>query len=448
MHRALGVAMLALGSQGMRMGMLAAIARQLEQDIFMVAAPLTAARWMGFIFGAPALSAGIAQALTGLWMDKLGMRRIMLASNVLSWVGAAMCLSVDAASQGVWALWLFFAGMIFLGLGGGGYETVNNTLVPTLYAEDRVRKMSQLHAWWPGGMLLGTLCGAALLPFDLDWRLAYALSLLPIVALTLWVPGTVYPDMRQGALAKAWAGQAESEPKRPPQPQHQPQRDLRWAELRRFGFIWMLVCMALGAAVELLPPPWFSITLSRTTGVTGATYLLLVFSAMFILRQGLALYANRLPPMRLLHLSALLALAGFLLMARATEAWQGVLAVLLWAAGCSAFWPTMMVLMSQRHAKAGALGIGLLGTMGTLADFAVQPLFGHIYDRAKIAAAGGQEAFAALTHAGDTVALEAVFRIASHHAFYVAALLPLALIPALFVLGRAKSERQAEAKAS
>jgi MFS family permease len=428
--------MLALGSQGMRMGLLAVIARQLEHDVFMVAAPLTAARWMGFIFGAPALAAALTQALAGLWMERLGMRRIMLAANVFSWMGGALCLSVDATSQGVAALWLFFAGSIFLGLGGGCYETVNNTLVPTLYADDRERKMSQLHAWWPGGMLLGTLVGAALAAFEIGWRFKFALSLSPILLLTLLVPATVYPVIAGSASSAAEGANSV------PGQGHGPKSDPRWAELLRPACLWLLFCMVLTAAIELLPPPWFSVTLARTTDVTGSVYLILVFTTMFGLRQALALFADRIRPMTLLHLSGLFALAGFLLMAHATEAWQGVLAVLLWAAGCSAFWPTMMVLMSQRHARAGALGLGLLGTVGTLADFVAQPLFGHVYDRAKIAAAGGQEAFrdlterAALAHlAPAQMALEGVLRAASHQAFFYAAWLPLALIPALVVLG-------------
>lgn len=479
--------MLALGSQGMRMGLLAVIARQLEQEVFMVAAPLTAARWMGFIFGAPALAAALTQALAGLWMERLGMRRIMLAANVFSWVGGALCLSVDAASQGVAALWLFFAGSIFLGLGGGCYETVNNTLVPTLYADDRERKMSQLHAWWPGGMLAGTLVGAALMAFELGWRFKFALSLTPILLLTALVPTTVYPiisgsaspegegegggESGRGSWSRSRSGSANSAPSQAlghgRSQSHGPKPDPRWSELLRPACLWLLFCMVLTATIELLPPPWFSVTLARTTEVTGSVYLVLVFTTMFGLRQVLALFAHRIKPMTLLHVSAFFTLAGFLLMARATEAWQGVLVVLLWAAGCSAFWPTMMVLMSQRHARAGALGLGLLGTVGTLADFVAQPLFGHLYDRAKIAAAGGQEAFRALTEraaqavqtgaeatgAGPGVeaaqgldaalahlapaqlALEGVLRTAAQQAFAYAAWLPLMLIPALVVLG-------------
>jgi MFS family permease len=465
--------MLALGSQGMRMGLLAVIARQLEQEVFMVAAPLTAARWMGFIFGAPALAAALTQALAGLWMERLGMRRIMLAANVFSWVGGALCLSVDAASQGVAALWLFFAGSIFLGLGGGCYETVNNTLVPTLYADDRERKMSQLHAWWPGGMLAGTLVGAALMALELGWRFKFALSLTPILLLTALVPTTVYPVMRLAGIGNAsnagrpggkpgsaspegevegggggesGRGNANSAPSQAlghgRSQSHGPKPDPRWSELLRPACLWLLFCMVLTATIELLPPPWFSVTLARTTEVTGSVYLVLVFTTMFGLRQVLALFAHRIKPMTLLHVSAFFTLAGFLLMARATEAWQGVLAVLLWAAGCSAFWPTMMVLMSQRHARAGALGLGLLGTVGTLADFVAQPLFGHLYDRAKIAAAGGQEAFRALTEGAGLahltpaqLALEGVLRTAAQQAFAYAAWLPLMLIPALVVLG-------------
>ncbi len=405
----------------MRVGLMAVMARQLEQDLFMPLAPLTAARWLGFAFGGPAIASALAQVLAGFTMNRWGMRFLMAASCLFSILGGTMALMADPAKQGEGALWLFVLGCTLLGAGGGFLETVNNNLVPALFPEDRVRKMNALHAWWPGGMFIGALVGAGLAAWDWSWRAQFAVALLPIAAMVALWPRVHFPIV----LATREA-----------------QSRLMLSEVLRPACLWLLLCMVFTAATELLPPPWLPLTLSRNTGVTGSAYLLFAFGLMFALRQVLAIVAGRISPLVLVSISAVFATAGMALFGLARQPWSGMAAVLFWVLGTSALWPAMLVMMSQRHARAGALGIGLMGMVGTLSDFVAQPLFGHLYDRAKVSLAGGAAAFEALSGP----ALENVLAGASRTTFVWATVLPGLLIPLFGVLAMMKASPQANSK--
>ena len=59
-------------------------------------------------------------------------------------------------------------------------------------------------------------------------------------------------------------------------------------------------------------------------------------------------------------------------------------------------WPTMLAAVARRYPRTGSWGIGLVNFAGALAIYLVLPEIGKIYDTAKIAKAGGAEAFQAL----------------------------------------------------
>lgn len=413
--------MLALGGQGMRVGLMAVMARQLEQELFMPLAPLSAARWLGFAFGGPAIASALAQVLAGFTLHRWSMRSMMAASCLFSILGGALALLANPAEQGETALWFFVLGCTLLGAGGGFLETVNNNLVPALFPADSARKMNALHAWWPGGMFLGALAGAGLAAWHWSWRAQFAFALWPIAAMiALW------PRVRFPAITAVPGTHSRS----------------MLSEVMRPACLWLLLCMVFTSATELLPPPWLPLTLSRNTGVTGSVYLLFAFGLMFALRQVLAAVAGRVAPLALVSISAVFATAGMALFALARQPGSGAAAVLLWVLGTSALWPAMLVLMSHRHPRAGALGIGLMGMVGTLSDFVAQPLFGHLYDRAKISLAGGALAFEALRGA----ALESVLAGASRQTFLWATVLPCLLLPLFGVLAWMKASPQADSK--
>jgi hypothetical protein len=87
-------------------------------------------------------------------------------------------------------------------------------------------------------------------------------------------------------------------------------------------------------------------------------------------------------------------------------------------------WPTMLGAVSERFPRSGALGMGLIGTAGSLSIYFLLPQMGKIFDSAKVQAAGGEAAFTALT--GDS--LNAVLAQASTASFRIVAFLPALLL--------------------
>jgi len=114
-----------------------------------------------------------------------------------------------------------------------------------------------------------------------------------------------------------------------------------------------------------------------------------------------------------------------------------VLAATVWGTGVCYMWPTMLGATSERFPRGGALLMGLMGTGGTLSIYFVLPQMGKIFDQAKIAEAGGAQAFAALS--GDK--LNDVLVFASQRSFRIVAILPailLAVFGAIWLRDRAK----------
>jgi hypothetical protein len=192
---------------------------------------------------------------------------------------------------------------------------------------------------------------------------------------------------------------------------------------RPMFWVW-LACMFLTAAAELAPVQWIDLTLTRTVGMRGIWLVIYVSMMMFVLRHFAGPIAERISPLGMLWGSAGLAALGLLLLPLADSPATGLLAATVWGLGVCFLWPTMLANVAERYPRGGELFIGLMGVAGALSIHFVLPELGKIFDRTKLAAAGGEEAFRAL----DTAALEPVLRTASQVSFQTLAWLPAILI--------------------
>ena len=50
---------------------------------------------------------------------------------------------------------MLFAATLVIGIANGLVEAAINPLVATIYAEDKTRRLVALHAWFPGGIVIG-----------------------------------------------------------------------------------------------------------------------------------------------------------------------------------------------------------------------------------------------------------------------------------------------------
>src|SRR5438093_12103119 len=123
---------------------------------------------IGAMYG-PAFSGfTLSIIIAGSLVDWLGMRNLLLASS-LGYVGSILVIlfaprpagSVDSIF-GNSATLILYAAILVTGLSQGLVEAVINPLIATIYSNDKTSKLNMLHAWWPGGLVVGGLIAFAL----------------------------------------------------------------------------------------------------------------------------------------------------------------------------------------------------------------------------------------------------------------------------------------------
>ena len=137
---------------------------------------------IGLIVPAYMIPYGVSTLLYGLLSDRLGRRRIMLAS-LLAFVGlTALTATAQSASQII--LW-----RLMTGLGASGVVPLALALLGTLFPyEQRGRPLGWLFGAMAGGMAFGSTFGALLEPLS-GWRgIFLGVSLLSAGVLGLFLP--------------------------------------------------------------------------------------------------------------------------------------------------------------------------------------------------------------------------------------------------------------------
>jgi MFS family permease len=398
------LSVIALATAGMAFGIRGDIGGALQGHFFDPIDPANSARLIGEVVGILFLGFAFAIAIGSPLLDFFGMGRLLGLSSFCFTSGTLIVLFADQLKGSLPVYWVLWTGMLLTGIGQGLVETVINPLAATLYPDDKTHKLNVLHAWWPGGIIIGGLISFGLGRMDFGWQAKLSVVLLPAVVYGAMILGTKFPPTERVAAGVS-AGSM-------------------FKELGRPLFIILWLSMFLTAASELAPGQWVDIALTRTVGMKGIILLIYVSGMMFVMRHFAGTLAHKLSPIGLLWVSCFLASTGLILLSVANSPITGVLAATVWGTGVCYMWPTMLASASERFPRGGALLIGLMGTAGTLSIKFVLPWMGSIFDRTKIKVAGGEEAFKALT--GDS--LNAVLGTAAQQSFRVVAILPAILL--------------------
>jgi fucose permease len=110
-------------------------------------------------------------------------------------------LATSFPGAGVYnVIWI---GALVTGIGWGLVETVVNPLIASLYPEEKTGKLNTLHAWWPGGLVIGGLLGVAMSAAGLGWQIKLAMVILPAVAVCASASGSRRPSAPRPACR--WA---------------------------------------------------------------------------------------------------------------------------------------------------------------------------------------------------------------------------------------------------
>ena len=385
-----------------------------ELDLARSAAMLGEA--LGMTFTGFALTLLFGSAL----VDLIGMKRMLLLSALGYVAGSVLIIAASTLTVSDTVSWMVLIGLLLTGLGWGAVEAASNPMVASLYPDEKTHRLNVLHAWWPAGIVVGGLFGLLIDTLDMVWQLNLLILILPSLLMTALVASTDFPETERVQSGVSYIEM--------------------FKELIRQPMFWLFwLCMWATAASELAPGQWVDLALSRIVGMDGIILLVYVSALMFVMRHFAGAIAKKISSVGLLLISSVLAGVGLYCLSISSTPLMGFASATIWGVGVCYMWPTMLATVSERFPRGGALMMGMMGFAGGMAIQFLLPVMGGIFDRAKLEAAGGQDALINLTGAE----LDAVLRYASVESFQAVALIPLLLIPvfALIWLRDIKQQR-------
>ncbi|RPI57449.1 MAG: MFS transporter [Acidobacteria bacterium] len=324
---------------------------------------------MGLIWSPAFWAFTVAIFISGALVDLVGMRTLHVLSGLGYLVGVALVLLAPYPTSPVASIFdttgttLLYAGFFIMGLSQGLVEGVINPLIATIYSGEKTRRLNRLHAWWPGGMIIGGLLAYALTGFGAVWQVKLSLILLPAIAYVLLALSLEYPRTERVASNIATSDM--------------------WKEAGKPLFLLLFVCMWMTAAVELGPDQWFPSVMSSLTGLEGILFLVYTAGLMFVIRTYFAEVAHTSPIGTLLACSMLTAIGLYWLgsLQPGASAVTAFAAATIFGVGKTYLWPTMLGVTTELFPKGGALLLGLMGGTGMLSVAVALPIMGARIDQ-------------------------------------------------------------------
>ena len=383
----------------------------IKEALFDPVNPLHSGEMIAAALGNSFLGFALSLLVISPILDIIGAKRVILLAALCFIAGPLLIVFSPQAGDPGAVYQVLTIGMIVCGVGWGSTEASINPVTTALYPNDKTQRLNVLHAWWPAGIVAGGLASIVVFQqLDLDWRVAIALICLPGVAFGLWALTQRFPKTESTALGVSF-GEMLAEP------------------FKRPTFWIFPVIMFLTASAELAPGSWVDVALSQTVGMPGILVLVYVSAIMFVMRHFAGFFEHRMSDVGLLCVCTIPAAAGLYLLSIASSPFTALVAATLWAIGVCFMWPTMLAAVAHRYRRGGPWTIGIVGFAGAMAIYYVLPELGKIYDRAKLEAAGGEEAFAALTQGPE---LARVLAFAEEKSFQTVAVIPVVLF---FIFG-------------
>jgi len=311
----------------------------------------------GWIATAAFWGFGLSILFGGPLCDLLGMGTIMRLAAVGHIVGALLTVFSSNFTT-------FFLSTVVVGIANGFVEAAINPLIATIYPQNKTAKLTTLHAWFPGGIVIGGVLAFAMTQVGFGWKAK---------VLTLLVPSVIYFAMFLGQKFPATEREAAGVPF----------GDM-FKDLVRPLFLLVWFCIILTAGTELGAGSWIPTIFNRVTqSATQAGILQVVWinMVMYLMRQFGHNVSHKIAPTALIALSAIVAAAGLYMFSHATTVtaaflWAGVFAV-----GIAFWWPTMLGITSERFPRSGALGLAVIGATGSFATALSGPIMGWLSEK-------------------------------------------------------------------
>lgn len=312
-----------------------------------------------------AIGGCLVQFVGGAILDYVGIGRMFWLAFAAHMTG----LSLVIGAQGFWSL---TAGWFVLSIAGNVVEATINPLAATMYPEKKISIMNVLHAWWPGGLIMGGLLafafshvldavGASESAKSSSWQVKMGLAYVPTLIYAVLIFGQKFPQTER-AQAGVPASQMVREAFRP-------------------LFLVLVFCMFLTASTELAPNRWIGVFIQDIVGIRGILFLVYTSGLMFVLRLFAGKVTHTLSPMGILIASSVISALGLLALSF-TSSMAGVfIAATVFGIGVTYYWPTMLGVTAERFPKGGAFLLGIIGASGGLfISYVTIPGMGMLHD--------------------------------------------------------------------
>jgi len=354
----------------------------------------------GEILGVGLWPFAVTIVLFSLVIDKIGYGKAMVFAFACQVGGCALTIFAEGYES-------LYAATLMIALGNGTVEAVINPVVATMYAREKTKWLSILHAGWPGGLVLGGIL-AIFLGTDVAWEWKVGLMFLPAAIYGLMLVGRHFPvqeRVQAGVSFKAMMQEAGviscliivglmvAEVGRffevPPAWQLGVGAVLVIAygvyvrSLGRFMFIFLVLIMMPLAITELGTDSWITpLMTAEMARLELHPGWVLVYTSliMMILRFFAGPIVHRLSPLGLLAVSSLLAMIGLLSLS-ATTGLMILVAATIYGFGKTFFWPAMLGVVSEQFPGGGALTLNLISGVGVLCVGIIgTPFLGRVQD--------------------------------------------------------------------
>jgi MFS family permease len=342
---------------------------------------------LGLVFSPAFWAFAVGMVASGAVVDFVGMRRLHVLSGLGYIVAVLMVVFAPRPSAPVVSLFdnagttLLYVAFLIMGLSQGVVEGVINPLTVTVYPEEKTRRLIMLHAWWPGGQIIGGLAAVLMAKvLHASWQVEFSLIIIPAAIYVALALAQRYPATER-VQSNVTTGEM-------------------WREALRPLFLLFCVCNGLGSAAELGPDQWFPKVMGDLIPqLQGVLFLVYTAGLMFLLRTFASGLSQKNPIVTTIVCAAITCIGLYWLdsLRPGDSAAVAFVAATVFGVGKTFFVPTMLGLASEQLPRGGALLMSIMGGCGMLAT-AVALIFGGlwVYYRSQ----GGYKAVR-LTSAGD-----------------------------------------------
>lgn len=307
---------------------------------------------LGWVNAMAFLGFPLATMIGGVLYNAIGARNLISLAFICHLLGLVLTIIAD----GFWGLLI---STFFIGFANGSVEAGCNPLIAQMYPNNKVTMLNRFHVWFPGGIVIGALLSNALTSMGIMWQIQVASILIPTFIYGFLLLRSEFPTFDKEINSTSTNIKSLFSPL----------------------YLFLVCCMTLTATTELGTQQW----IERILGSTGASPMLILAMITGLMAVG-RFYAgpviHKLNPVGVLVASAILATVGIYSMSQA----QGNMiyaSAIIFALGCTYFWPTMIGCVAEYTPKTGALGMSLIGGAGMFAVSMWNPVIGAWLDTAK-----------------------------------------------------------------